>query len=98
MADAKFSLGCVVATPGALRVLQDAGQCPEHFLSLHASGAWGDLDHEDREANDQAISHEGNPDLQQRVLSSYQTSTGVKLWVITEHDRSVTTLLLPDEY
>jgi hypothetical protein len=98
MADARFSLGRVVATPGALQILQDAEQCPEFFLSLHASGAWGDLDREDRKANDQAISNEGNPDLQQRVLSSYRTRIGAKLWIITEHDRSVTTLLLPDEY
>ncbi len=98
MADAKFQLGRVVATPGALAALEEAGQTPEHFLLLHAAGSWGDLDAEDRRANDQAIAHEGDPDRQQRVLSSYLTRSQVKLWVITEWDRSVTTLLLPEEY
>ena len=94
----KFKLGTVVATPGALRVLKDAGQEAGHFLALHVSGAWGDLDREDRQANEEAIAREGNPELQQRVLSSYVTRSGVKIWIITEHDRSVTTILLPDEY
>ena len=98
MADAKFRLGRIVATPGALEALVEASQVPDHFLSLHASGAWGDLDSEDRGRNDEAIAHEGDPDCQGRVFSSYQTRTGVKLWVITEWDRSVTTILLPDEY
>ncbi len=98
MAEAKFSLGRLVATPGALEALEDAGQDAMHFFALHASGAWGDLDGEDRAANDRAIAHEGDPDRQDRVLSSYQTRMGVKLWVITEWDRSVTTILLPDEY
>jgi hypothetical protein len=96
--NAKFSLGKIVATPGALEALEEANQDPLHFLLLHASGTWGDLDAEDRAANDRAIAHEGNPDLQQRVLSAYVTSTGTRIWIITEHDRSVTTLLLPDEY
>ncbi len=98
MADAKFSLGHVVATPGAIEALRAAGQSAEHFLLLHVTGAWGDLDREDREANQRAIAHEGSPKLQERVLSSFVTSLGTKLWVITEWDRSVTTLLLPDEY
>jgi hypothetical protein len=95
---AKFQLGRTVATPGALKALEEAGQEPLHFLLLHASGSWGELDAEDRKANDEAIAHEGNPERQGRVLSSYLTKTGTKLWVITEHDRSVTTILLPDEY
>jgi hypothetical protein len=96
--NAKFRLGDVVVTRGALKVLEEAGQDPRHFLALHASGAWGDLDHEDRKANDRAILYEGDPDRQDRVLSSYQTRTGTKIWIITEWDRSVTTILLPDEY
>lgn len=95
---ARFALGRVVATPGALAALQEAGQSPAHFLGLHASGAWGELDRDDRQANDQAIAHEGDPERQGRVFSSYVTRTGQKIWVITEHDRSATTLLLPDEY
>lgn len=95
---AKFVLGRIVATPGALKALEDARQEPVHFLRLHESGAWGDLCAEDRHANDAAIAHEGDASRQSRVLSAYQTRVGTKLWVITEHDRSVTTLLLPDEY
>lgn len=98
MADVKFSLGHVVATTGALRALQDAGQPPEHFLALHVSGSWGDLCPEDRKANEDAIAHEGDPKRQARVFSAYVTRNQVKLWVITEWDRSATTLLLPDEY
>lgn len=95
---AKFSLGRIVATPGAIQALQEAEQSPEHFLSLHASGGWGDLDAHDRHVNDRAIAHEGDPDKQARVVSTYRTRNGVKLYVITEWDRSVTTILLPDEY
>jgi hypothetical protein len=98
MLTAKFSLGRVVATPGALAALENAGQSAEHFLSLHASGAWGDLDREDRDSNERAIAHEGDPDVQERVLSGYVTCLGVTLWIITEHDRSATTILMPDEY
>ena len=95
---AKFSLGQVVATPGAIRVLADARQTPGHFLALHADGNWGELDAEDRRSNDLAIAHEGDLGRQQRVFSSYLTVNQVKLWVITEWDRSVTTILLPEEY
>jgi hypothetical protein len=70
MAEAKFCLGKLVATPGAIQALADAGQDAAHFLSLHQSGSWGDLGQEDRQLNDQAI----------------------------EHDRSATTILLPEEY
>jgi hypothetical protein len=98
MADVRFRLGKIVATPGALEALANAGQDPRRFLSLHQSGSWGDLDQHDRSLNDEAVAHEGNPDLQQRVLSSYRTRLDTKIWIITEHDRSVTTILLPDEY
>ena len=94
----KFSLGRIVATPGATEALQDAEQNPDHFLDLHVSGAWGDLGVEDRQANERAVAHEDDPEKRSRVFSAYCTGKNVKLWVITEHDRSVTTLLLPEEY
>ena len=94
----KFSLGRVVVTPGAIEALQDAEQTPDHFLDLHVSGSWGDLGVEDRQANERAIAHEDDPEKRSRVFSAYRTGKNVKLWVITEHDRSVTTLLLPAEY
>ena len=98
MTNAKFSLGQIVSTPGALAALEQAGQSARHFLDLHASGAWGDLDREDRMANEQAIANEHDPQRRARVLSSYRTRNGAKLWIITEHDRSATTLLLPEDY
>jgi hypothetical protein len=94
----KFKLGRVVITPLAIDALQESEQSPEHFLELHASGSWGDLCAEDRRLNDDAIAHEDDPDRRSRVFSSYRTAAGTKLYVVTEHDRSLTTLLLPEEY
>jgi hypothetical protein len=87
-----FPLGQVVATPGALAALQQAGESFPQFLARHVRGDWGDLDAEDARANDLAL-EEGS-----RIFSAYHTSKGAKLWLITEADRSVTTLLLPEEY
>ena len=92
MSKALFSLGQVVATPGALAALEKAGQHPFVFLSRHVTGDWGNLVAEDKEENQRALEH-GN-----RIFSSYLTAKNTKIWVITEWDRSVTTLLLPSEY
>ncbi len=93
----KFSLGQVLATPGALQALRDAGQSPAEFLSRHTNGDWGDLGDEDKRLNDEALK-DGS-----RILSAYKTTTGVKLWIITEAaddngQRAATTILLPEEY
>jgi hypothetical protein len=88
-----FELGRVVATPGALTVLDDAAQAPSAFLTRHQCGDWGDVCADDKRENDRALKA-GNL----RILSSYQTTRGAKLWCITEADRSATTLLLPSEY
>ena len=87
-----FPLGQVVATPGALAALQEAGQEPIEFLIRHVTGDWGELDAEDIQENEFSLKN----DL--RLLSAYRTAKDEKLWVITEWDRSVTTLLLPSEY
>lgn len=87
-----FPLGQVVATPGALRVLERAEQTPAEFLSRHTHGDWGELDEEDKKENDVSVQHG------YRILSAYTTSAGDKIWIITEADRSATTLLLPSEY
>lgn len=87
-----FELGQLVATPGAIRALEDSGDHPLKFLSRHVTGDWGLVEKEDWEANDMAVQHGG------RILSVYRTSKGTKLWIITEADRSVTTILLPEEY
>jgi hypothetical protein len=87
-----FELGRIVATPGALRALEAAGQQPAEFLDRHVSGDWGDLDDEDKQENEFSVRNGF------RILSAYATSAGEKIWIITEADRSATTLLLPEEY
>jgi hypothetical protein len=87
-----FELGQIVATPGALAALKKAGQQPGEFLTRHVNREWGDLSDEDRKENDYSLEHGF------RVFSSYRSNAGDKLWVITEADRSATTLLLPEEY
>jgi hypothetical protein len=90
---ALFPLGQIVSTPGAVRALMDEGCGTTDLLVRHVSGDWGDLDSEDRKENDFAVPRS------LRILSSYRlTRTNVRIWVITEADRSVTTLLLPEEY
>jgi len=89
---ARFQLGQTVATPGALEALSDSAQSAMEFLSRHVAGDWGEIDADGQQANDDALLH-GD-----RLLSAYRTIKGVKLWIITEADRSSTTLLLPDEY
>lgn len=88
----RFPLGRTVATPGALAAIESAGQKPEEFLSRHANGDWGEVGPLDARANETALK-DGS-----RLLSAYTTSDGVMLWIITEADRSVTTILLPEEY
>ena len=88
----KFALGRVVATPGAMTALAASGQLPQELLRRHVRGDWGDVSIADAEANDESLAS-GD-----RLLSSYRTSSGTKIWIITEADRSATTLLLPEEY
>jgi hypothetical protein len=87
-----FPLGRLVATPGAIEAMQDAGDAPGTFLSRHIRGDWGEVDADDKHANDNAVLD------MTRILSAYRTAKGVKLWIITEADRSSTCILLPDEY
>jgi hypothetical protein len=88
----RFSLGRVVATPDASSALESARQAASELLGRHVCGDWGEVCAEDAEANEQAIHHG------ERLLSAYRTTEGTKLWVITEADRSATTILLPEEY
>ncbi len=87
-----FDLGQVVATPGALAALEDAGQSPAEFLGRHVHGDWGTVDEHDQKANADAVRH-GD-----RILSAYVLRTNVRIWAVTEADRSSTCLLLPEEY
>ena len=95
--NSKFNLGKIVITPGAISALAKSNQDPKTFLERHQSGDWGDLCDEDKQSNDEAVANEGQPEKQQRVMSVYSVNE-TKLWIISEWDRSVTTLLLPDEY
>jgi hypothetical protein len=88
----KFELGQIVATPAALESLRESGQDGSEFLSRHVRGDYGEMPAEDVAANDEAI-RDGA-----RVMSAYTTLKGKRIWVITEADRSVTTLLLPEDY
>ena len=87
-----FNLGQIVATPGALQALEDSQQSAIEFLNRHVSGDWGELDAEDRKENELSLK-EGF-----RILSAYILKSNQKIWIITEADRSSTTILLPEEY
>ena len=84
-------LGKVVATPGALNLLSEAGEDAFGYLVRHTSGDWGDLCAFDRQQNERALKNGW------RILSSYPVGE-CRIWIITEADRSVTTILLPEEY
>jgi hypothetical protein len=95
-----FSLGRVVATPGALAALEKVGKAPIDYLQRHAKGDWGEaLCEEDKQTNAQALKH-GT-----RLLSAYLLPDETKIWIITDGvinpdtgERYATTLLLPEEY
>lgn len=87
-----FILGQLVATPGALEALERNHQVPSDFLERHLNHDWGDLDDDDKRENDYSVLHGF------RILSAYTLKDGTRVWIITEADRSVTTILLPSEY
>lgn len=87
-----FSLGQIVATPGALEAIAAAKQTPDEFIRRHHIGDWGDLVEEDIRENEFSLKNN------LRLHSAYLTKDGVKIWLITEADRSVTTILLPQDY
>jgi len=87
-----FPLGRLFATPGVIRAVVTAGDDVFPYLARHARGDWGDASAYDWKAND-AVVRDGT-----RLLSAYRLSDGTRIWIITEADRSSTTILLPDEY
>lgn len=93
--DARFELGALVATPAALEMLEIDGEvgliAALRLVRRHVTGDFGQLEEDDREANETAIAHG------YRVMSVYDLPCGT-VWVITEHDRSATTVLLPSDY
>jgi hypothetical protein len=92
MSQARFQLGRMVATPGALEALQNAGQDAIEFIYRHQRGDWGDLSEDDKRENEFSVDNE------LRVFSAYHLEDETKIWIITESDRSATTVLLPSEY
>lgn len=87
-----FSLGKIFLTIGAREALEESNQNASEFLARHEIGDWGIVGKEDSEENDLSVK-EGF-----RILSAYKTKNEVKIWIITEADRSSTTILLPEEY
>ncbi len=85
-----FPLGRVVMTPGVQSSISPL-QITD-ALKRHAKADWGDVCAEDKRANNQSLK-DGS-----RLLSSYKSIDGIKFWIITEADRSITTFLLPEEY
>jgi len=89
----RFRAGQLVMTAGVNDLVQRGALDPVPYLQRHRHGDWGDLCNDDKRQNDAALKSG-----EDRLFSSYQVAPGLKLWIITEWDRSVTTLLLPDEY
>ena len=92
MSGIKFEPGQIVATPGALEAFRASGDDPLACLVRHITGDWGDVDEHDRKENELSLEHGW------RILSCYRLSSGVRIWLITEADRSSTCVLLPEEY
>ena len=91
--DPLFELGTVLATPGAMSLLEETETHPDELLSRHQTGDWGDVDDHDRGVNFQSVEYG------MRIMSVYRVGDRNEvIWVITEANRSATTLLLPDEY
>lgn len=91
-AAAKFFPGQILMTPGALDAFKTADDFPRNYLVRHLSGDWGEMSEGDKRENDFSVENGF------RVFSAYHLKDGEKIWIITEADRSATTILLPEEY
>lgn len=89
---ARFPLGQALVTPGVQALIEAGKVAPFELLSRHQAGDWGEVGLADKESNEFALRDGG------RLLSVYVVEGGTRVWVITEADRSSTTILLPDEY
>ena len=88
-----FSMGRLCATPGALALIQELGEpSMQSLIQRHLVGDWAEMAQEDQATNHYAIR------CGARIFSSYALKTDAKVWIITESDRSLTTVLLPSEY
>lgn len=82
----------MVATPGALAAFEESGEEPTPYLQRHCGGDWGEVDEHDRKENEFSLEHGF------RLLSAFTLKSGVRIWCISESDRSSTCVLLPEEY
>ncbi len=87
---AVLRLGHIVTTPNALESIPNEDIL--RGIQRHQAGDWGNLTEDDRAANNQALEEGG------QIISAYNASNGVRFWIVTEGDRSVTTVLLPEDY
>ncbi len=87
-----FELGQIVATDSIATLMTNYEIDVYELLQRHAKGDWGDLDDTDKKSNDRALRSD------RMILSSYTLDSGKIIWIKTEHDRSVTTLMLPEEW
>ena len=85
-------LGRILATPEALTAMKRSGDAPETFLRRHETQDWGNVESDDWARNDEAL-RDGS-----RIVSSYNLKDGTTVWIVTEADRSVSTILLPEDY
>jgi hypothetical protein len=88
----QFQFGVITATPAALLALSVSGDEATVFIRRHLTGDWGDLDRHDKRLNEVALTNGG------RLFSAYHLADGTKIYIITEADRSATTILLPEDY
>lgn len=88
----KFPMGQCVVTRGAMQALNESGEWAAKYLLKHQCGEWGDLDEADKKENEFSIEKDF------RILSAYVLPNKDRIYVITEADRSSTTILLPSEY
>lgn len=86
----RFPIGRLVITANANNVLDEKDWV--QALARHVNGDWGDICEEDEGLNDEALV------CGARIFSVYKNASGRKFWIITEHDRSYTTILLPEDY
>lgn len=93
LSQSRFRAGQLVMTASVNDLVQRGAFNPVPYLQRHLDGDWGDLCDDDRRQNDAALKSG-----EDRLFSSYQVTSDLKIWIITEWDRSVTTLLLPSEY
>ena len=91
----RLQLAQVVMTAGVNELVAENGLAARDIviaLRRHSNGDWGDVCQEDKALNDEAVTRG------MRVMSAYHVSGGRKIWIITEADRSITTILFPNEY